>query len=88
MSMGIEVAVYLAYAFAVLMVYVFGRFFLVPLKWVLCWLANSVVGGVVIILINYFGGMWGIFVPLNIATAVTAGILGVPGIIALVIFFT
>lgn len=87
MSMGIEIGVFLAYAFGMLMVYVFGRFFLIPLKWIGWGIANSLLGGLVIILINYFGAAWNIFVPLNMITSVIAGILGLPGIVSLVIFF-
>lgn len=87
MSMGMEIGVFLAYAFALLMVYVFGRFLLMPLKWMAGWLVSSLLGGIVIILVNYFGVTYGLFVPLNLITAVVTGILGVPGIVLLAIFF-
>lgn len=87
MSMGMEIGVFLAYAFALLMVYVFGRFLLMPLKRMAGWLVSSLLGGIVIILVNYFGATYGLFVPLNLITAVVTGILGVPGIVLLAIFF-
>jgi len=87
MSMGIEVGVFLAYAFGMLMIYVFGRFFLVPLKWMTCCIISSIIGGAVIILINLLGGTYGLFVPLNIITAIITGVLGVPGLILLIVFF-
>ena len=85
--MGMEVGVFLAYAFGVLMVYVMGRFFLVPLKWIACCLISSLAGGAVIMLINFFGGPWNIFIPLNILTSAITGVLGLPGIVMLIIFF-
>ena len=38
-----------------------------------------------IILVNTFGSTIGITIPFNIITALIAGILGVPGVIALII---
>lgn len=84
MSMGMEVGVFLAYAFGMLMVYVFGRFLLVPLKWIVWCVVSSLAGGAVILLIN---GLAGFVIPLNIITAAIAGILGVPGVIMLTVFF-
>ena len=87
MSMGIEVGVFMAYAFGMLMIYVFGRFFLLPLKWIGLAIASSIAGGVIIIILNLVGASWGIFVPLNVITAVITGVLGVPGLLMLVLFF-
>ncbi len=87
MSMGMEVAVFLAYASGMLLVYVLGRFLLVPLKWMLIFLVSSAAGGVVILLLNLLCGTCGLFIPVNIFTAGTAGVLGLPGIIMLVLFF-
>jgi inhibitor of the pro-sigma K processing machinery len=87
MSMGMEVGIFLAYAFGALMVYVFGRFFLVPLKWILGALISSLLGGVAIMVINILGTSCGLFIPLNVFTVVITGVLGVPGLIMLVLFF-
>lgn len=87
MSMGMEVGIFLAYAFGVLVVYILGKFLLVPLKWMAWCLGSSLLGGVMIMLVNVLGDSWGILVPLNIITAVIAGILGVPGLVLLTLFF-
>ena len=87
MSMGMEVAVFLAYAFGMLVVYLLGRFLLAPLKWVLWCLVSSMLGGVILIIINAVFSPLGAFIPLNTITAVITGILGVPGVIMLMVFF-
>lgn len=87
MSMGMEIGIFLAYAMGMLLVYFAGRFLLVPMKWLGRILLNSIVGGIVILLINLLGGELGVFLPLNLMTAVIVGILGVPGIIMLIILF-
>ena len=50
-------------------------------------LINSMIGGVLIVLINILGGNWGLFVPLNPLSAVIIGILGLPGAVGLLLFF-
>ena len=85
--MGMEVAVFLAYAFGMLVVYTLGRFLLVPLKWILRCLISSLLGGLVIVLINTVFASWGVFIPLNTITAAITGILGVPGLIMITLFF-
>lgn len=46
---------------------------------------NSILGGVLIWLINLVGGMWAFHVGLNIYTAILVGILGVPGAVLLIL---
>lgn len=87
MSMGMEVGIFLAYAMGMLLVYLTGRYMLIPLKWIGGLLVNSLLGGIIIFLINSLGSGFGLFVPLNAITAVLAGILGIPGIVMLLIFF-
>lgn len=87
MSMGIEISVFLAYAAAIAVVYCTGRFLMIPVKLILCIIGSSMVGGAMIILINYFGACWGLFVPVNLITAVVAGVLGIPGAVMLILFF-
>ena len=85
--MGMEVGIFLAYAFGMLLVYIMGKFLLIPLKWIAVCLISSAAGGVAIILLNILCGTFGFFVPLNIFTAAIAGVLGVPGIAMLAVFF-
>ena len=87
MSMGMEVGIFLAYAAGMLIVYLAGRFLLVPLKWTGRIMINSAAGGVLILMINWLGAGLGVFVPLNLITALTVGILGVPGLVMLLVFF-
>lgn len=87
MSIGMEVGVFLAYAAGMLLIYVFSNFLLVPFKWLLRLICSSAAGGAVLFLVNLIGSQWGIFVPVNMITAFIAGVLGLPGIAAILIFF-
>ena len=87
MSFGLEVGIFLAYAAGLFLIYILGRFLIIPLKWAGRLLLSSLIGGVVIIAVNLVGGLWGIFVPLNLLTAAIVGILGLPGAVCLLLFF-
>ena len=87
MTMGMEVGIFLAYAAGMLIVYLAGRFLLVPLELTGKILLNSIAGGLLIILLNWLGSGFGVFVPLNVFTALTVGVLGVPGLVMMIVFF-
>lgn len=83
--MGIDLGIFLTYVGAVLLVLIFGRIFLWPLKIVLKLALNSVLGGIVILVINAVGSGFGLMIPLNMITAVTVGVLGLPGAVMLIL---
>ena len=47
---------------------------------------NSILGGLIIALINWIGAAFNLHIGLNIFTAISVGILGIPGAILLTIF--
>lgn len=65
--------------------FVIGRIFIVPIKWILKLVFNSILGGLLIGIINLIGGTWGFHIGLNIYTSILVGILGVPGAIFLIL---
>lgn len=87
MSFGLEVGIFLAYAAGLFLIYLLGRFLLIPLKWAGRLVLSSMIGGIIILTVNLIGGYWGIFVPLNLLTAAITGLLGIPGVICLLLFF-
>ena len=80
--MGMQMGVFLTYAGMIIMLFLFGKIFMWPLRILIKLAANSLIGGLSILLINAVG----IFIPMNIITALTVGTLGVPGAILLLIF--
>lgn len=46
---------------------------------------NSIVGFIFLIIFNFFGGMVGLYLPVNFITAFITGVLGIPGIILLLL---
>ncbi len=74
-----------AWIVGVLIVLALGKALLLPLKIVLRLVINGLIGGVVLLIINFIGAPLGFTLSLNIVSALITGILGLPGIILLVI---
>lgn len=83
--MELDYAAILAYAFGLLLLYVVGRVLIMPLKIVIKLVYNGLIGGVVLLLINFIGGHVGLHIALNPVTALVVGFLGVPGVVMLLI---
>ena len=80
--MEINVITYLA---CICFIFIFGKIFIVPIKKILKLVLNSVLGGVVIYIINICGATFGFHLGLNIFTSILVGVLGLPGVVCLVI---
>ena len=83
--MGLDLSVFLTYAGAIILLFIFGKLFLWPLKIILKLAVNSLIGGAAILLINIIGAEIGIIIPLNMLTALIVGVLGLPGAILLIV---
>ena len=77
--------VFLTYVGAIVLIFLVGKIFLWPIKLVLKLAASSIIGGLAILLINAVGTGLGIFIPLNLISAVIVGVLGIPGAVLLLI---
>ncbi len=84
--MGLQIGVLLTYAGAIILIFIVGKLFVWPIKLVLKLLASSLIAGAAIVLINTVGTGLGIAIPLNVLNALTAGVLGIPGLVMLLIF--
>ena len=80
--MNFNIITYLA---CICFFFLFGRLFIVPIKKILKLVLNSIIGGVVIFLINLVGANFGFHIGLNFFTSVLVGLLGLPGVVVLVI---
>lgn len=83
--MGTEMGVFLTFGGALILIFLLGKVLLVPLKIILKLLLNSIIGAVLIIVINFIGANFGVLIPINIVNSLTVGILGIPGVIMLLI---
>ncbi|HHV19833.1 MAG TPA: SigmaK-factor processing regulatory BofA, partial [Thermoanaerobacterales bacterium] len=58
--MHVDYAAVLAYAFGLLLLYVVGRVLIMPLKIVVKLIYNALIGGVVLLILNFIGGYIGL----------------------------
>ena len=75
----------LAYACGLIVLYIIAKLLVVPVKIIWKLIVNALVGGITLLLVNFFGGFLGINIGINIVTALVAGILGFPGVVLLII---
>lgn len=75
----------IVYLACICFLFLFGRIFILPIKSVLKLVLNSILGGVIIYVINLIGGVFSFHIGLNYITAILTGILGIPGVILLVV---
>lgn len=82
MNLNANIITYLA---CICFLFLFGRIFIVPIKKILKLALNSIIGGLVIFLINIVESSFGFHIGLNFFTSIIVGFLGLPGAIILVI---
>ena len=73
------------YIACIFFLFIFGRIFIVPIKTILKIVINSLLGGVIIFIINLIGSIWGFHIGINLITSIFVGILGIPGAIVIII---
>lgn len=83
--MGTELGIFLTFGGSLILIFLLGKALLVPLKIILRLLVNSLAGAVLLIVINYIGLNFGIMIPINAVNSITVGILGIPGVVALLL---
>ncbi|OAJ72819.1 transcriptional regulator [Brevibacillus sp. SKDU10] len=56
-----------------------------PLRWTGTIAINVIIGAILLYFSNFFGEMAGFYVPINPVTAIIAGFLRIPGLLALIV---
>jgi inhibitor of the pro-sigma K processing machinery len=74
---------WLGLAAAFVLVALLFRFLFVPLRLVLKLLLNGLSGLIMLYIVNYAGAWFGFHIGVNPVTALTAGLLGIPGVVLL-----
>lgn len=75
----------LTYLACICFIFLFGKLLVKPMKFILKLLLNSILGGVIIFLINLIGMKFSFHIGLNVVTSAVVGILGIPGAILLIV---
>ena len=80
MGAFVSIETIVAYAVALLLMYALGWLLFVPLKYLWKLILNGILGGLLLVVINLIGGLFGITLAINPITALIAGFLGIPGV--------
>lgn len=75
----------IAYAFGLLLIYLIAQTMLTPIKFVGRLLINSLLGGLLLLAVNFVGRGFSFHIGVNPASALTVGLLGIPGGILLIV---
>lgn len=68
----------LVYVGCIVFLFLVGKFFIMPLKSITKIIGNSILGGILIFIVNVIGSLFNFHIGLNIGTALITGILGIP----------
>ncbi len=75
----------IAFLACIFLILIFGRLFLVPLKHIFKIILNSILGAIILYIINLIGSLFNFYIGINIFTCLTVGLLGIPGVICMVL---
>ena len=81
------VPIIIAYAVGILLILLLGRILVIPLKIVLKLVYNGLIGGLVLWLVNLIGSPMGFSLPITVWTALLVGLLGLPGVVLLIVYY-
>jgi inhibitor of the pro-sigma K processing machinery len=82
---GGDLGLILAYTAGVMLIFMVSWIFFKPLKILGKIVLNSLIGALFLIVFNFFGQYTGVHIGVNEFTALTIGILGIPGFIAILL---
>lgn len=80
-----DVKMWVIYISCIIGIFIFGKVFIVPIKAILKLIINSILGIILLYIVNLIGGIWNFHIGINAVTAIVVGILGIPGIVLLTI---
>ena len=80
-----DIKILLIYVACIIGIMIIGKIFIIPIKIIIKLIMNSILGAILLYLINLIGVMWGLHIGINLITVIIVGVLGIPGAILLAI---
>lgn len=80
-----DVKMLLVYVTCIIGIFIIGKVFIVPIKIVFKLILNSILGVILLYVINIIGEIWEFHIGINLVTALITGLLGIPGVILLMV---
>lgn len=75
----------LAFIACIAILFIFGKSFAMPVKLIIKLIINSLLGALLIFIINLVGTSFDFHIGLNVANSIIVGILGIPGAVLLIL---
>lgn len=85
MGLDIPFGIIVGYAAGLILLYLVGWLLLVPLKMLLKFIYNGILGGIILWVLNLVGGLIHVTIAINPVTALVVGFLGIPGLILILL---
>lgn len=85
MDLGIGLKEILFFALGLCLLYFLGYIILSPFSLLMKFILSAFLGAAVVVVINLVGGSFGVTIPVNPATALIVGFLGLPGVVLLLV---
>lgn len=76
----------LGFLIGIVILFILSKFLILPLRVIFRLMMNGFAGGVVLVLFNIIGGVFGLSIRISPLSALIAGIFGVPGVVGLLIW--
>lgn len=76
---------YLSFFIAIIILYVILKLIALPVKVIIKLIANALIGGIVLFLINLIGAQFGFILDITWITALIVGFLGIPGVVIVIL---
>ena len=80
-----QTSIFITFLACSIILLILGKVFILPIKSIVKLILNSILGAVIIYIINKIGATWGFYIGLNLFTSIFVGILGIPGAVLLII---
>lgn len=80
-----DIKILLIYVACIMGIMIIGKIFIIPIKIIIKLIMNSILGAILLYLINLIGVMWGLHIGINLITVIIVGVLGIPGAILLAV---
>ena len=80
-----DVKMLIVYIACIIGIFIIGKIFIVPIKVIMKLILNTILGAILLYIINLIGASFNFHIGINLITTLVTGILGIPGVILLIL---
>ena len=80
-----DVKMLIVYIGCIIGIFIIGKIFIVPIKVIMKLILNTILGAILLYIINIIGASFNFHIGINLITTLVTGILGIPGVILLIL---